>query len=93
MCIGICLSFYIIIVFTKGTDFTSTPLNATIPVNTTTTTVRVPVMSDNIVEGDETFNMSLNVPSSLGPGIVAGSVTSAIGIILDSTSKDALHCL
>ena len=43
-------------------------------------------MSDDIVEGNETFNMSLNVPSSLGPGIVAGSVTSATGIILDSTT-------
>ena len=50
-------------------------------------------MSDNIVEGDEMFSMSLNVPSSLRPEIVAGSVTSATGIIVDSTSKDALHCL
>ena len=44
-------------------------------------------MSDSIVEGDEMFSMNLNVPSSLGPGIVAGSVTSATGIILDSTGK------
>ena len=44
-------------------------------------------MSDNIVEGDEMFSMSLNVPPSLGPGIVAGSVTSATGRIVDSTSK------
>ena len=43
-------------------------------------------MNDDIVEGDEMFNMSLTVPSSLGPGIVAGSVTSATGIILDSTT-------
>ena len=71
-------------------DFNSTPLNATIPAGATTTTVRVPVMSDNIVEGDEMFSMSLNIPSSLSPGIVAGSVTSAAGIILDSTSKGCL---
>ena len=76
-----------IIVFTKGTDFTSTPLTATIPAEATTTTVRVPVMSDYIVEGNETFSMSLNVPPSLDPGIVAGSVTSATGIIVDSTGK------
>ena len=43
--------------------------------------------SDNIVEGDEMFNMSLNVPSSLGPGVVAGSITSAIGTIIDTTGK------
>ena len=43
-------------------------------------------MSDNIVEGNETFSMSLNVPSLLGPGIVADSVTSATGIVVDSTT-------
>ena len=42
--------------------------------------------SDDIVEGDEMFSMSLNVPSSLGPGVVAGSVTSATGIIMDSST-------
>ena len=45
------------------------------------------MIRDNIVEGDEMFNISLTVPSSLGPGIVAGSVTSATGIIMDSTGK------
>ena len=70
-----------------GNDFTSTPLTATIPAGATTTIVRVPVMSDNIVEGDEMFSMSLTVPSSLGPEIVAGFVTSATGIIVDSTGK------
>ena len=43
--------------------------------------------NDNIVEGDEIFSMSLNVPSSLGPGVVAGPITSATGIIIDSSSK------
>ena len=43
--------------------------------------------NDNIVEGDEMFSMSLSIPSSLGPGIVAGSITSATGIIIDTTSK------
>ena len=76
--------------FIGGTDFTSSLLTAVIPAGATTTTVRVPVMNDTIVEGDEMFNMKLNVPSSLGPGIVAGSVTSATGIILDSTSKGYL---
>ena len=41
--------------------------------------------NDDIVEGDEMFNMSLNIPSSLGPGVVAGSITSATGIIVDSS--------
>ena len=62
-----------------------------IPAGVTTTTVRVLVMSDDIVEGDEMFSMSLNVSSSLGTGIVDGSVTSATGIIIDSTSKSFLQ--
>ena len=42
--------------------------------------------SDDIIEEDETFNINLNVPSSLAPRIVAGSITSATGIIVDTTS-------
>ena len=68
-----------------GDDFNTTPLIATIPAGATNTTVRVAVTSDNIVEGNETFYMNLNVPSSLGPGVVAGSITNATGIIIDST--------
>ena len=41
--------------------------------------------NDNIVEGDEIFIMSLNVPSSLAPGVVAGLVTTATGTIIDSS--------
>ena len=70
-----------------GNDFNTTPLIATIPAGATNTTVRVAVTNDNIVEGDEMFNMSLNVPSSLGPGVVAGSVSNTTGIIIDSSSK------
>ena len=40
---------------------------------------------DKIVEGDEMFTMSLNVSSSLAPGIIAGSVTNATVTIIDTT--------
>ena len=69
-----------------GVDFNTTSLTATIPAGATSTTVRVAVKNDNIFEGDEMFRMSLNVSSSLGPGVVAGSVTSATGIIIDSST-------
>ena len=49
--------------------------------------MRVALTDDDIIEGDETFNINLNVPSSLAPGIVAGLVTNATGIIIDTTSK------
>ena len=44
--------------------------------------------NDNIVEGDETFSMSLNIPSSLGPQIIVGLVSSTTGTITDSSSKN-----
>ena len=49
--------------------------------------VRVPVISDNIVEGSEWFNLLLTVPSSLAPAIRAGNRNTAVGGITDSTSK------
>ena len=49
--------------------------------------VHVPVFADNIVEGDEEFDLMLNVPSSLGPAITVSGVNTAIGVITDSTSK------
>ena len=71
--------------FNTGNDFNTTLLFVTIPAGATNTTVRVTVTNDNIVEGDEMFSMSLNVPPSLGPGVVAGSITSATGVIIDSS--------
>ena len=43
------------------------------------------VTDDKIIEGDEMFTMSLNVSSSLAPGIVAGSVISTTVTIIDTT--------
>ena len=71
--------------FNTGDDFSTIHLTATIPARATNTTVRVAVIDDKIVEEDEVFSMSLNIPSSLGPGVVAGLVTSATGIIIDSS--------
>ena len=49
--------------------------------------VRVPVINDNIVEGSERFNLMLTVPPSLAPAITAGNRNTAVGVITDSTSK------
>ena len=53
--------------------------------------MKVIVKDDNIVEGDEIFYMNLDLPSSLGPAIVPGSVTNATGIIIDSNSKTNIY--
>ena len=49
--------------------------------------VRVPVINDNIVEGSERFDLMLIVPPSLAPAITAGVRNTAVGVITDSTSK------
>ena len=68
-------------------DFNKTTLIAAIPADATSTKVTVAVTKDDIVEEDETFNIILNVPSSLAPKVVPGSITSSIGTIIDTTGK------
>ena len=49
--------------------------------------VRVQVINDSIAEGSEQFNLTLNVPSSLGPAITAGSRDRAVGVITESNGS------
>ena len=49
--------------------------------------VSVPVISDNVVEGREEFDLTLYVPSSLGPAITASNENITVVEISDSTSK------
>ena len=54
----------------------------------TVSSVSVPVIDDKLVEGEnETFDLMLIVPSSLGPAITAGGRNRAIGVIIDTTSE------
>ena len=70
-----------------ATDFDSAMQTVTIIAGTNSSTLNIPVTNDNIVEGDETFIMSLSIPSSLGPEIVTGPITSATVTIIDTTSE------
>ena len=49
--------------------------------------MNIAVTNDNIVEGDESFAMQLNVPSYLGPGIKAGTLNRATATIIDTSSR------
>ena len=49
--------------------------------------VSVPVIVDDILEEDEEFDLTLSIPSSLGPAITAGDRDMATAIITDSISK------
>ena len=58
---------------TGGVDFDTTPLTATFDSGMTMSRVSVPVIDDKLAEGEnETFDLMLIVPSSLGPAITAG---------------------
>ena len=67
----------------NGVDYTSTPITATFTAGTASTTVNIPVKSDDIVEGTEMFNLIIN-DKSLDEDLILGQNT-AIGIIHDST--------
>jgi hypothetical protein len=50
---------------TSPSDFTAqTNLLVTIPTGQTCTTVNIPIVNDNVYEGNETFNVTLSNPSS-----------------------------
>ena len=70
-----------------GNDFNPETQTVTIVAGTNSSMVNIPVTDDDIVEGDETFSMSLTVPSSLGPGITNGTITSATVFIIDTSSE------
>ena len=60
---------------------------ATFAAGTTSTTVNVPLINDSIAEGPETFDLSITISPSLSGQVELGTITEAIGYILDDTSK------
>ena len=64
-------------------DYASTPITAIFTPETNSTTISIPV-KDDIVEGTETFNINIMVPSSESD-IVLGKQSIAIVHIYDST--------
>ena len=75
-----------------GVDYDATPLTATFKTGETSVTVTIPVVDDRMVnEVDEEFNVNLSISSASGMRVVLGDVSSARGIIID-TSKEVNHC-
>ena len=73
---------------TGGVDFNNTTLTVTFSSGMRMSSVSVPVVDDMLAEGrNETFDLILSVPSSLGPAITAGGRDRAIGVIIDTTSE------
>ena len=74
-----------------GTDFNTTMQTVKLSAGSNISSMNISVKDDNIVEGNETFSMHLAIPSSLGPGIITGTITSATATIID-TSSELKHC-
>ena len=73
-----------------ASDFNSTMQVVIIAAGTNNSEVNISVTNDNIVEGNETFNMNLSVPSVpslLSPEITIGTITSATVTIIDISSE------
>ena len=80
------------ILLLAGIDYDATPLTATFNTGETSVTVTIPVVDDRVVnEVDEEFNLSLSISSTTGVRVELGDVSSARGIIID-TSKEVNHC-
>jgi Ca2+-binding RTX toxin-like protein len=63
----------------SGADFTATSGTLTIPANTTTTTINVPVLGDTVFEANETLTVTLSNPSANATvSTTAGSATGTI---------------
>ena len=73
-------------------DYTSNPITATFPAEATTTTINVPLTKDDILEGDESFELSISV-SSGQRRVIMGPMTKATCVIKDSTSKCVVKVL
>ena len=67
-------------------DYTSTPINATFPAGINSTTVNVPVTSDNIVEITETFQLEIYLPVPAKYAVELGNPSKALVAITDSSS-------
>ena len=70
-------------------DYDSTSITATFTIGSTSTTVDIPVIKDNIVEGLETFDITFTIPSSLRDRVMLGTVIKAMCNITDNASKES----
>ena len=69
-----------------GNDYSSGPYNVTILPGTTSTFFVVPILRDNLVEGNEEFTLTIN--TILLPGdVTVDHPAEAIVTIVDSVSK------
>ena len=67
--------------FQNSRNFTSA-----VPANVMSTSVTIRIINNNIAECDETFTLTLSVPSS-PCGVVSGSVSTSVVMIRDDDGR------
>ncbi|KQM69470.1 hypothetical protein ASE74_05645 [Pedobacter sp. Leaf216] len=70
---------------TSGLDYTSIGTTVTIPAGQTTATINVPVLEDNIIEGNETVIITMNAATS-NPSVTASTSPATVNITDNDTS-------
>ena len=71
-------------------DYNTSPIPATFIAGSTSTTVNIPLFSDNTVEGLETFKLNITIPPPLIGRVTLGAIAEAVGNITDDTGKIAI---
>ena len=69
---------------TEGSDYTAIPHSVTIPANTTTATITIPVINDALVEPTETVTVTLVSPITSGNAGISVDTTTASRTIADN---------
>ena len=69
-----------------GNDYGSGPYTVTFPFGMTTAYFFVPIINDNLIEGNETFTLTLN-PLLLPSDVVVGHPAEAVVTITDGAGK------
>ena len=71
---------------TEGSDYTAITHSVTIPANTTTATITIPVINDAMVESTETVTVTLVSPITSGNAGISVDTTTASRTITDNDS-------
>ena len=77
----------------ENKDFSSVSIPVTFTSSVTKVASTVPVFQDRIIEDIETFDLSIEIPSSFKHRISPGRKRKATASIIDSTSKFLLCTL
>ena len=71
----------------EGNDYNSQrTATVAVPANVVSTSFNIDIVDDNIAECDETFTLTLSVPSS-PCGLVSGSVDTSVVMIRDDDGR------